>query len=100
MMGAVAAKLAHSIVLTTDNTRGEDPVEIAMQIKRGIPRPLRRSVAWELDRRMAVRLALQQASPHDVVLICGRGAETEQEVDGRILARSDMEIVQEAIKTG
>jgi UDP-N-acetylmuramyl tripeptide synthase len=35
-----------------------------------------------------------------VVLICGRGAETEQEVDGRILARSDMEIVQEAIKTG
>jgi UDP-N-acetylmuramoyl-L-alanyl-D-glutamate--2,6-diaminopimelate ligase len=74
-MGAAAAR-ADRVVLTSDNPRSEDPVRIADAIRAGIP--AERDVTVELDRRKAIVLAVRGAGPRDVVVIAGRGPETEQ----------------------
>lgn len=76
LMGAVAEAQADVVVLTSDNPRGEAPEEIARDVLRGMTHPDR--VVEEPDRRGAIRLAIAQARPGDVVLIAGKGHETGQ----------------------
>jgi UDP-N-acetylmuramoyl-L-alanyl-D-glutamate--2,6-diaminopimelate ligase len=85
-MGA-AASLADRIVLTSDNPRGEDPALIADAIAAGVAD--RSRVTIELDRRAAIRTAILDAGPHDVVLVAGKGHEKEQLVAGRSLPFDD-----------
>jgi UDP-N-acetylmuramoyl-L-alanyl-D-glutamate--2,6-diaminopimelate ligase len=85
-MGA-AASLADRIVLTSDNPRGEDPALIADAIAAGVAD--RSRVTIELDRRAAIRSAILDASPRDVVLVAGKGHEKEQLVAGRSLPFDD-----------
>jgi UDP-N-acetylmuramoyl-L-alanyl-D-glutamate--2,6-diaminopimelate ligase len=76
LMGAVAAELADTIVLTDDNPRNEDPVEIVRDIRAALSdHP---DVCVIHDRRAAIAAALERAAPGDVVLIAGKGHETEQ----------------------
>ena len=75
-MGAVAAELADTVVLTDDNPRNEDPVEIVRDIRAALSdHP---DVCVIHDRRAAIGAALERAAPGDVVLIAGKGHETEQ----------------------
>jgi UDP-N-acetylmuramoyl-L-alanyl-D-glutamate--2,6-diaminopimelate ligase len=76
MMGAAAAELADTIVVTDDNPRNEDPAEIVRDIRGGLSAHADVSVIH--DRRAAIRTALERAAPGDVVLIAGKGHETEQ----------------------
>jgi len=76
LMGAAAAELADTIVLTDDNPRNEDPAEIVRDIRGGLAD--HRDVTVIHDRRAAIRAALERATPGDVVLIAGKGHETEQ----------------------
>ncbi len=85
-MGA-AASLADRIVLTSDNPRGEDPALIADAIAAGVAD--RSRVTIELDRRAAIRRAILDASPRDVVLVAGKGHEKQQLVAGRSLPFDD-----------
>ena len=76
LMGAVAAELADTVVLTDDNPRNEDPVEIVRDIRAALSdHP---DVCVIHDRRAAIGAALERAAPGDVVLIAGKGHETEQ----------------------
>jgi UDP-N-acetylmuramoyl-L-alanyl-D-glutamate--2,6-diaminopimelate ligase len=76
-----AASIADRIVLTSDNPRGEDAARIAAQIREGIaPRV---HVAVVLDRREAIRRAIADAGEEDVVVVAGKGHETEQTIAGR-----------------
>lgn len=77
-----AARLADKIVLTSDNPRIEDPAHIAAEIRHGTgDHP---AVETILDRRRAIEVTLGNARPDDVVVIAGRGPETEQVFfDGR-----------------
>lgn len=80
MMGEAAAKWADEIVLTSDNPRNENPYEIISEIRKGIPAS---SSCVEIqDRAQAIGHALANASKDDVVLICGKGHETTQEIAG------------------
>ena len=74
-MGRVA-RLADFSVITSDNPRSEDPLAIIRDIADG----LRGASRWacEPDRLAAIRLALEEARPGDVVLIAGKGHETTQ----------------------
>lgn len=74
-MGRVAAEGADLSVVTSDNPRTEDPARIADDIEGGMGRAPRHRV---LDRREAIRFALREAGPEDLVLLAGKGHETYQ----------------------
>lgn len=94
-MGAIAAQHSDHIVLTNDNPRSEQPTQIAAEIQAGIPpnHPL----YIELDRAAAIAYALQTAGPKDIVLIAGKGHETEQILGNQILHFSDIETVEKLL---
>ena len=72
-MGAVAARLADEVIVTSDNPRFEDRAAIAEDILSGIPEGSR--VAVILDRATAVKSAVAKAESGDVVVIAGKGDE-------------------------
>lgn len=95
MMGEVAGRLADAVVLTSDNPRSEDPVAIIAEILTGVGGAA--DVTVEVDRRAAIRLALRQATPGDVVVIAGKGHETTQVIGGRALPFVDRDVVSEEL---
>jgi UDP-N-acetylmuramoyl-L-alanyl-D-glutamate--2,6-diaminopimelate ligase len=82
LMGAVAARLADRIVLTSDNPRSEDPARILEAILAGVPAAARAAAIVESDRRAAIQRALAAAAAGDVVVIAGKGHETTQTIGG------------------
>jgi UDP-N-acetylmuramoyl-L-alanyl-D-glutamate--2,6-diaminopimelate ligase len=82
-----SASAADRVVLTSDNPRSEDPASIAAQIREGIT--ARVTVSVELDRRAAIREAILGAGENDVVLVAGKGHETDQTAGGRTLPFDD-----------
>ncbi|MDD2833886.1 MAG: UDP-N-acetylmuramoyl-L-alanyl-D-glutamate--2,6-diaminopimelate ligase [Methylotenera sp.] len=76
LMGAVASKLAHQVILTSDNPRSEDPMQIIRQIEAG----LTGDYEVEPDRASAIKKAVRMAKKGDLVLIAGKGHERYQEV--------------------
>jgi len=73
-MGAEVAALADLAVVTSDNPRTEDPRAIVDQILAGVPRPF----VVDVDRGRAIRAAISEAVPGDVVVIAGKGHEDYQ----------------------
>jgi UDP-N-acetylmuramoyl-L-alanyl-D-glutamate--2,6-diaminopimelate ligase len=94
LMGALAARLADRVVITSDNPRNEDPLSIINDIRKGA----RGDVAVEPDRKRAIARALGEARRGDVVLIAGKGHETYQEVRGVRHAFSDAVVARAALK--
>ena len=75
----IAAALADLVILTSDNPRTEDPEAILDQVAAGFPPGF---TAWvrQPDRRAAIRQALSMGRAGDVILLAGKGHETEQEI--------------------
>ena len=96
LMGAVAAKLADRVVVTTDNPRGEDPRGIIREIMAGA-RGEANEIVIEADRRDAIRRAVSEARRGDVVLVAGKGHETYQEIGGIRHRFSDAAVAREAL---
>jgi len=94
-MGAVAHALADRVVLTSDNPRHEDPASIAAGVRAGVAGD---GAAWvqRLDRRQAIRHAVSEAAPEDLVIIAGRGPETHQQVGDEKLPLSDRDVAESA----
>jgi UDP-N-acetylmuramoyl-L-alanyl-D-glutamate--2,6-diaminopimelate ligase len=87
-MGAVAARLADRIVVTSDNPRGEPPEAIIQDILAGCGdvTPL-----VEVDRATAISLVIAKAAAGDTILIAGKGHETYQEIAGARIPFSDVQ---------
>jgi len=81
-MGAISARLADVVIVTSDNPRTEDPAAIVNEILTGIPAG-REGLEVVVDRRRAIRHALEIAREGDLVLLAGKGHETYQDVGGR-----------------
>jgi UDP-N-acetylmuramyl tripeptide synthase len=94
-MGEVAAKAADFVWLTSDNPRNEDPMDILVDIRRGIPQGV--EVVVEADRARAIHAVLAAAAATDVLLVAGKGHETCQEIAGERRPFSDAAIVREAL---
>ena len=75
-MGSIASQLADRLVVTSDNPRTEDPKAILRDVLTGIAH--QNYVTVEVDREMAIDIAISEASPDDVVLIAGKGHEDYQ----------------------
>jgi UDP-N-acetylmuramyl-tripeptide synthetase len=80
VMGRIAAALADDVVVTSDNPRSENPDTIIAEVLAGIPAGT--NAAALADRRAAITEALRRARPGDVVLVAGKGHETEQVIAG------------------
>jgi UDP-N-acetylmuramoyl-L-alanyl-D-glutamate--2,6-diaminopimelate ligase len=80
VMGRIAAQLADDVVVTSDNPRSEDPDAIIAEVLGGVPAGA--DVAAVADRRAAIAEALRRARPGDVVLVAGKGHETDQVIAG------------------
>ncbi len=72
LMGEIADKHCSIIILTDEDPYDEDPHAIVADIKKGIARA---DIVIEMDRRKAIRKALEQATERDVVLITGKGTD-------------------------
>jgi UDP-N-acetylmuramoyl-L-alanyl-D-glutamate--2,6-diaminopimelate ligase len=101
LMGAAAAALADVAILTSDNPRSEDPLEILSEMLHGvlgIPRGERARVIIEPDRAAAIGLAVGMAEKGDVVLVAGKGHETGQYVGDVVLPFDDRETSASALR--
>jgi UDP-N-acetylmuramoyl-L-alanyl-D-glutamate--2,6-diaminopimelate ligase len=94
-MGAIAARLADRVVVTSDNPRSEDPETIIRQVVAGIPSS--KHAQAEVDRAQAIALAIGRARARDVVLIAGKGHEPYQEIAGVRHPFSDMAQAERAL---
>ncbi len=95
IMGAIAARHADSVVVTTDNPRNEKPEVIISQILLGLTGHA--SVTVEPDRGMAIDQTVAVASARDVLLIAGKGHEAYQETAGKRSPFSDLDHVRHAL---
>ena len=94
-MGQVAGELADLTYLTSDNPRSEDPARILADIGAGVPANSE-SIA-EVDRERAIALALAEAEEGDMVVIAGKGHETEQELADGVISFDDREVARKAL---
>ena len=95
MMGAIAAELADQIVLTDDNPRTESPRAIIDNIAAGIPAGVQYAI--EGDREQAIRAAVLEASPRDVLIVAGKGHEDYQVYGHERRPFSDQRVVRTAL---
>ena len=114
-MGHVAGKLSDVVFITTDNPRSEDPAAIASEIEKGVResglKKLRPSADHrvpgpgyivDLDRRNAIRNAVQIADDGDLILIAGKGHEDYQIIGNKKRYFDDRKVALDAVsgKTG
>ncbi|MEO3947450.1 UDP-N-acetylmuramoyl-L-alanyl-D-glutamate--2,6-diaminopimelate ligase [Gorillibacterium sp. CAU 1737] len=98
IMAEIAARYSDHVILTSDNPRTEDPLAILAEIEAGLATlPSDRYEVIE-DRRTAIKKAVEQAGPGDVLLIAGKGHETYQEVNRVRHHFDDREELRTAIK--
>jgi UDP-N-acetylmuramoyl-L-alanyl-D-glutamate--2,6-diaminopimelate ligase len=98
LMAAVAVEMSDVVIVTTDNPRTENPVTIVTDILAGIPViKMNEQVFVELDRREAIRKAIELAGPQDVVIIAGKGHENYHLVGAKKFSFDDVLISQSLI---
>lgn len=94
-MGAIAEKYADKVVLTDDNPRHEAPEAIIAMIQDGFSSTKPTYIA---KRREATEFAIHNAKQNDIVLIAGKGHEDYQDIAGKIISYSDIEMVKSLLE--
>lgn len=92
LMGHIAGKLADLTIITSDNPRTEEPMAIIRDILPGIAGAEDKYIV-EPDRRGAIALAMGRAAAGDVIVLCGKGHETYQEIGDKTIPMDEREIV-------
>jgi UDP-N-acetylmuramoyl-L-alanyl-D-glutamate--2,6-diaminopimelate ligase len=110
-MGMEAAAGSDLVVITSDNPRTEDPMEIIQQVEEGVRAqgftpcggqlvahpPASQSYRVLPDRREAIAWALKHLHPCDILLVAGKGHETYQEINGVRRPFDDRQVVREEL---
>lgn len=91
LMGAVAARIADFVIITSDNPRSENPQDILNEVRAGIDKLFDDKVLAEVDRVIAIEHAISTANSEDVVLLAGKGHEDTQTIGSEVIAHSDAE---------
>ncbi len=97
LMGEAAGTLGDLVFLTSDNPRGEDPLLIMADALVGLQKTGKPYFA-EVDREMAVRKALAEARPGDMVVLAGKGHETYQVLKDRTIPFDDREVARKVLR--
>lgn len=93
-MGRVAEELADHVIVTSDNSRTEDPLRIIHDILQGMRDRRKRTVI--VNRRRAITYAIENARKDDIILLVSKGHENYELIDGKRLPFDEKEIVREA----
>lgn len=97
-MGEVAGRGSDFVVLTSDNPRSENPLDIMNDALPGLQRSGAR-YTLEPDRRKAIDLAINEAQPGDIVLIAGKGHEKVQVTSAGAVPFDDVEVARNALRS-
>ena len=81
VMGEIGVKLSDLAIITSDNPRTEEPMDIIEDILKGVKKEHGEYIVME-DRRAAIRYAMDIAKKDDIIVLAGKGHETYQEVGG------------------
>ena len=92
VMGAYATELSDYVIITSDNPRFEDPMEIINEILKGVV--TKNNFEIIENRENAIKRGIEFSKEGDIVLICGKGHETYQEVNGVRKHFDDKEMVE------
>ncbi len=95
-MGQIASRLADSIIITSDNSRYENPLKIVEDIKEGILENTNYCII--LDRKEAILYALRSLKKNEILLMLGKGHENYEILNGEKKFFSEKDIVIEALK--
>lgn len=90
VMARIGAEGSHTLILTSDNPRNEDPESILDDMMEGIPAGLRERAMRITSRKEAIRTACIIAKKQDVILVAGKGHELTQEIGGQKMPFDDM----------
>jgi UDP-N-acetylmuramoyl-L-alanyl-D-glutamate--2,6-diaminopimelate ligase len=92
-MARIAYELSDKLILTTDNPRSEDPMDIVQDMKEGLNETQQQEIITELNREKAIQRACSFASKGDIVLIAGKGHECYQEIQQCRYPFSDVSVL-------
>jgi UDP-N-acetylmuramoyl-L-alanyl-D-glutamate--2,6-diaminopimelate ligase len=96
LMGQAAAQASDFVVLTSDNPRSEDPLAIMNDALVGIRRTDVAHIV-EPDRETAIRRALGEARPGDIVILAGKGHEDYQVLKDRTISFDDRKVARQVL---
>lgn len=97
VMGRIMQELANIAIITSDNPRSEDASTIAQEMLNGcVPTNLPQII---IDRKEAIKAAIEAMNEHDILLIAGKGEETEQVFADHAIEFNDYEVAQELLKS-
>ncbi|MFZ0314146.1 MAG: cyanophycin synthetase, partial [Candidatus Korobacteraceae bacterium] len=97
LMGEAAGAGSDFVILTSDNPRSENPLDIMNDALGGLQRSGTR-YTLEPDRRQAIALAIHQAQPGDIVLLAGKGHEKIQVTSAGTVPFDDIEEARQALQ--
>ena len=80
IMGKIGVKLSDLAIITSDNPRTEEPGKIIADILKGAREVGKPYIVVE-NRREAIARAMLEAKPDDIIVLCGKGHETYQEIN-------------------
>ncbi|HEV2353813.1 MAG TPA: cyanophycin synthetase, partial [Puia sp.] len=95
LMGAAACEYSDKVIFTSDNPRSEDPEQIIRDIEAGLNTAAKRKYISIVDRKEAIRTAINLAAAGDILLIAGKGHEKYQDIKGVKYPFDDKQIVTE-----
>lgn len=98
LMASIACRLSDKVVLTSDNPRDEDPMEIIREMQTGVMPSEARKTLVMADREEAIKTACMMAKEHDIVLVAGKGHEDYQEIKGVKHPFDDRKVVERMLK--
>lgn len=96
-MGEVSGKLADLTIITSDNPRFEEPLDIIADIVTGIEKTEGNYVTIA-DRKEAIRYAITHGEPGDIIVLAGKGHEDYQEIKGVKYPMDERVLIDEILK--
>lgn len=94
-MAEIAAALSDRVILTSDNPRSEDPGAILKDMEAGLNSAGRRKSISIVDRKEAIKTAVNLANGEDIILVAGKGHEKYQIIGSNKLHFDDREVLKE-----
>jgi UDP-N-acetylmuramoyl-L-alanyl-D-glutamate--2,6-diaminopimelate ligase len=94
LMASIACKYSDKVILTSDNPRTEDPMEIIRDMQAGVgPADFKKTLVLP-EREEAIKSACMMGKPGDIILVAGKGHEKYQEIDGVKQPFDDIEVLE------